>query len=90
LKLQQRAQRLKAENDKLKTVLEQSFGIDRTKIDEQDPATLVQEITEKFAVNELNGQAQVAINSPNRTPLSGAVEFSCTISALEFRLLIVQ
>jgi hypothetical protein len=56
LKLQQCARHLKAENDKLKTILEQLFGIAEAKIDEQDPVILLQEIRRKFAVNDLDGQ----------------------------------
>ena len=54
LKLQQRAQSLKVENEKLKTILTQSFGIDRAKIEEQGPEKLLQEITSKFAVKGLD------------------------------------
>lgn len=53
LKLQQRTRSLKVENEKLKTILTQSFGIDRAKIEEQGPEKLLQEIT-KFAVNGLD------------------------------------
>lgn len=76
--MQRRAQYLKVENDKLKTILTLSFGIDGTKIEEQNLATILQEITGKFAVNDLSGQPQVQAKYPNYTPLSRAVQPSCT------------
>lgn len=78
LKMQQRAQYLKVENDKLKTILTLSFGIDGTKTEEQNSGTILQEIRGKFAVNELAGQPQVPAKYANHTPLSGAIQPSCT------------